>query len=114
MAIEERTVVVEKSDNVAARIVRFVTGAILTLLAVRFVLALLGANPENVFAELIYGLTNPFVAPFFTLFNYDLDAGIARFELFTLVAMLVYGIVGYGIAALLNSFRNNHRQAYSR
>lgn len=85
----------------AARIITFITGVLLILLAFRFVLALLGANPNNAFARFIYDLSYPFVAPFFNLFGYRLHYGISRFEVYTLVAMLVYGIVGWLLARLV-------------
>lgn len=85
----------------AARIIWFITGVILVLLGFRFVFALLGANPANAFANFIYNASHPFVAPFFGLFGYDLQYGVSRFETFTLVAMLVYLIIGWGLAKLV-------------
>jgi hypothetical protein len=79
--------------NLAARIISLIGGVLLTLLAIRFVLILLGANPLNGFANFIYSVTHPFVAPFFGLFNYDQTLGRAQFEVATLVAMLVYGLL---------------------
>ncbi len=87
--------------NTAARIVWFIAGVLLTLLAFRFVLVLLGANASNGFANFIYSASHPFVAPFFGLFSYHLSYGVSRFELSTLVAMAVYSIVAFGIARLL-------------
>lgn len=94
---EEATV---SGPTLLARIITFVTGVLLILLAFRFLLALLGANPDNTFANFIYDVSHPFVAPFFGLFNYDLQEGISRFELYTLVAMAVYAFVGWGLARL--------------
>lgn len=87
--------------TLAERVVWFITGALLVLLAFRFVLALLGANPNNAFADFIYTASYPFVAPFFGLFGYDLQYGVAKFETFTLIAMAVYAIFAWGIAKLL-------------
>jgi uncharacterized protein YggT (Ycf19 family) len=88
-------------QHVAARIVWFVTGVLLTILALRFILSLLGANPNNQFADFIYTISHPFVSPFFGLFNYDFTNGVSHFEAYTLVAMIVYALIGYGIARLL-------------
>jgi hypothetical protein len=71
------------------------------ILALRFLFVLLGANPDNAFANFIYSVSNPLVAPFFGLFNYSAVLGVARFEVFTVVAMAVYALVGFGIASLL-------------
>ncbi len=92
--------VVVSRSNLAARVIWFIAGVILTLLAFRFVLVLLGANPANGFANFIYTVSHPFAAPFFGLFGYNLHYGVSRLELSTLVAMLVYAIVAYGLARL--------------
>lgn len=88
-------------STVASRVVWFIAGVILVLLAFRFVLALLGANPNNAFADFIYDTSYPFVAPFFGLFGYDLQYGVSRFETFTLIAIAVYAVVAWGIAKLV-------------
>lgn len=86
----------------AKRIIWFLTDLLLILLAFRFVLALLGANPSNWFANFIYSVTHPFVAPFFGLFNYNQQFGISRFEGYTLIAMLVYLMIAWGLTKLLS------------
>lgn len=89
--------------NVVSRIIWFVAGVILLLLAFRFVLALLGANTSNGFAQFIYNTSHPFVAPFFGLFNYNnIQYGVSRFEIYTLIAMAVYAAVAWGLSALAN------------
>lgn len=89
------------------RIVYYVGGAILILLAIRFVLALLGANRANPFADLIFTLSTPFVAPFFGLFSYEPVYGQFAFELGTLVAIAVFAALTAGIAKL---FTINRRE----
>jgi hypothetical protein len=96
LAPEERPVTTERQEyrmNVAARIIYFIGGLLIALLAIRFLLALLGANPGNGFADFIYTVSHPFVVPFFGLFNYDETLGVHRFEYETLVAIVVYAIV---------------------
>jgi uncharacterized protein YggT (Ycf19 family) len=88
-------------SSTAARIVWFVAGVVLTLLAFRFVLILLGAVSSNPFAHFIYSVSYPFAAPFFGLFGYELRYGVSRLEISTLVAMAVYALVAYGIARLV-------------
>ena len=108
---DRRDVVVDSADTVVvskspiARIIEGITSLILALIAIRFVLTLLGANPENAFADIIYSLSYPFVAPFYGLFGYTLQLGVARFEFESLLAMLVWGLVGYGIARLFAATR---------
>lgn len=89
------------ATSTAARVVWFIAGMIITLLALRFALVLLGANSANAFAQFIYTLSYPFAAPFFGLFGYDLQYGVSRVELSTLVAMAVYALLAFGIARLL-------------
>jgi hypothetical protein len=95
----------EHSKNVASRIIHYLTSALLALLALRFVFALLGANPENGLANFIYSVTLPLVSPFFNLFGYNFTAGASRFESYTLVAMVIYAIIGYGLARLVTLTR---------
>lgn len=96
---------------ITARIIWYIAGVLLVLLAFRFVLALFGANPSNGFANFIYSVSHPFVAPFFSLFGYNLRYGVSRFELFTLVAMAVYAIIAYGLARLATIGENRNTGA---
>jgi YggT family protein len=91
----------------AVRLIDWLTSALLALLAIRFALSALGANQGNAFASFIYNLSYPFVAPFFGLFGYTMQYGVARFELETLVAIAVYALVGYGLARLVAATRGS-------
>lgn len=93
VAYVEKETEAEHRTNVAARVVSLLGFILFALLAFRFVLSLLGANRGNPFADFIYSVTYPFVAPFFGLFNYTPQFGTARFEYETLVAMLFYAVV---------------------
>ena len=98
-------VVVEDNHGVKviSRIIWLVAGIILLLLAFRFILSLLGANTSNSFAQFIYNTSHPFVAPFFGLFNYNnIQYGISRFEVYTLVAMLVYAAIAWILSAAMD------------
>jgi uncharacterized protein YggT (Ycf19 family) len=83
----------EHGMNVAARLIYLIGGVLVALLALRFLLALLGANPANGFANFIYNLSYPFAAPFFGLFSYSVSLGRSSFELGTLVAIVIYGLI---------------------
>ena len=92
----------EHTYNVAERIIWYLAGTLMTLLGIRFILSLLGANTLNPFADFIYTTSKMFVRPFFSLFKYDgYVYGESRFELYTLVAMLIYFIVALGITKLV-------------
>ncbi len=82
--------------------VLFVGSVLSSLLLLRFVLALLAANPSNGFASFVYGFTQPFVAPFYNLFSYDhATVGVSDFQGYTLVALGVYSLAVAGIVRLL-------------
>jgi len=70
------------------------------ILALRFVLKLLGSNPEAGFTGFIYSMTGFFVAPFLSVFNISQLLG-SIFEWTTLLAMLVYWFVAFAIVKLL-------------
>ena len=86
------------NQNVAERVIWYIAGVILVLLGFRFILSLLGANQSNGFANFIYSASHPFVSPFFSLFSYNTSYGVSRFEIYTLVAMVVYAVVAGGLA----------------
>ncbi|MDB5175706.1 MAG: YggT family protein [Candidatus Saccharibacteria bacterium] len=89
-------------QNTITRLIAFIAGVLLVLLAFRFVLILFGANKGNGFVDFIYSVSYPFARPFFGMFGYDLQYGVARVEISTLVAMAVYGLVAYAIIKLVN------------
>ncbi|WP_346290019.1 YggT family protein [Sphaerothrix gracilis] len=69
----------------------FLVGALELLLLLRFILRLSGANPANTFANVIYNLSEPFIAPFSTLFiSPTFNGNLNIFDVNLLVAMLSY------------------------
>ena len=87
--------------NKLIQLVYFVVGVIVALLGIRFVLQLLGASEASGFVSLIYRLTEPLVAPFYGVFQTTVAYGAARLELESIVAMIVYLLIGWGIASLV-------------
>ncbi|TVQ07229.1 MAG: YggT family protein [Leptolyngbya sp. DLM2.Bin27] len=78
-------------------------GSLEILLAIRFFLRVTGANPENPFAQFIYGLSDPFMAPFATLFVSPTDAGATQiFDINLLIAMVIYALLGAIAIAIVN------------
>jgi hypothetical protein len=87
------------------RVMWFMLGLLEGLLALRFLLAIMAANPRNAFAALVYGLTGAFVAPFRTLFaTPSADGSVV--ELYTLVAMVVYFLAWWTIVKLIGVVTN--------
>jgi uncharacterized membrane protein len=70
------------------------------LLAFRFVLRLIAANPNSGFAVLMYGITGLFVWPFYGLIATPTSGGSAL-ELTTLIAMAVYAMIFWGFAYVI-------------
>lgn len=99
-----------RSNIVAARIVRLVVGIIEGLLALRLIFRLLGANPNTGFVQFVYGLSDPLVAPFTGIFRSPSVQGnvaSATLDTATIVAMLVYALLGWIILrALTLNYRN--------
>lgn len=90
----------------AAEIVWFIVGLVTTILLVRFVLALLGANLQNAFASFMYSLSEPFVAPFRGLLQISqFQAGVSRFEIETLLAAFIYLLIGWGVVKAIELAR---------
>ena len=85
-------------------IVYFIFGILEILLAFRFVLKLAGANPSSGFVDFIYSLSRIFVLPFNGIFHTSLaqgDVTTSVFEPSTLVALIVYALVAWGIVKLI-------------
>jgi len=91
--------------STAANVVWYILGVIEVLLAFRFVLKLLGANPESGFVDFIYNVSGVLTAPFDNIFGVaSTKSGEIHsvFEPSILVAMAVYALIAWGIVKLLN------------
>lgn len=75
-------------------------GLIEALVAIRFALRLLGANPAADFAAFIYAITAPLVAPFVGLFGTPQFNG-SVLEPHSLVAIIVYALLAWLMAKLV-------------
>jgi hypothetical protein len=82
-----------------ASVTYFVFGVLEAILLLRFFFRLLGANKANDFIAFLYSLSHVFVSPFNGIFN-DQALGNSVFEVSTLVAMMVYALLAWGIVAL--------------
>ena len=71
------------------------------LLAFRFVLRMIAANPDSGFAVLIYGITGIFVGPFNGLIATPTSGG-SSLEVTTLIAMAVYALIFWGVAYVIH------------
>jgi hypothetical protein len=85
-------------------------GIVEGLLAVRFVLKLLGANESAGFASFIYAATGPFLAPFNNLFGTPASGGMVL-EMNTIVAIIVYMLMAWLIAKVVWLLAGESRSA---
>ena len=81
------------------QIVWYILGVLEALMAFRFVLKLLAANPGAGFTNFIYSVTYPFVLPFISVFKTSKIQG-SIFEWTTLLAMFVYWIIATAVIRL--------------
>jgi uncharacterized membrane protein len=82
------------------RIIWTVLGVLEVLLALRFVLKLIGANPTSGFAVFMYGLTGVFTGPFTGLVS-TWSSGDTLLEVTTLIAMAVYALIFWGVVRII-------------
>jgi hypothetical protein len=86
---------------VARRVIYYLAGVIIALLALRIVLLLLAANQGSGFVDFIYVVSGLFATPFYGMFNYQPSYGQSVLEISSVVAIVVYGLAAVGIAKLL-------------
>lgn len=99
-----------EATSVVSRIVQLVVGIIEGLLALRLVFRLLGANPNTGFVQFVYSITDPLVAPFAGIFRTPSVQGnvaAATIDTSTIVAMIVYALIGWIIIKVATLNRRN-------
>lgn len=91
----------------------FLLTIILAIVGVRFLLVLLGAQAGSGFVRFWYNLSQPFIAPFAGMFG-TTDTytayGNSRFELESLVAMLIYALIAYLIILGIRLLRRDNER----
>lgn len=89
---------------VVARLISVIGGIIETLIALRFVFRLLGANPANGFVEWVYNWSTPFVAPFAGIFGQHSTVatgpGVVTSSVFDWTALIAFIVIGIILALL--------------
>jgi hypothetical protein len=84
----------------AAAVVGFIVGIVDIVIAARFLGKLLGASAQSAFVNFIYQFSAPMVAPFTGIFG-DTASKTNTFETASLVAIVVYAVIGWGIIVLI-------------
>ncbi len=89
---------------VMSRILWYLAGFIIALLAIRVILLMLGANRDNSFVDFIYGLSGVFASPFASIFPAP-TYGQSFFDTASVVAIVVYTLLAWGVGKLFTISR---------
>jgi hypothetical protein len=94
----------DTNTQTIASIIYFIFGLFEILLGFRLILKMTGANPGSGFVSGIYSFTQLLILPFRGIFSSAVSTGLevkAIFEPATLVAMVVYALVAWGLVKLI-------------
>ena len=93
------------ASSTVAYFIYFLFGVLEILLAFRLVFKLAGANPVSPFVSMIYAISKPFILPFEGIFHRGYTQGVETASILepsTLVAIVVYAILAWGIVKLIS------------
>lgn len=94
-----------RRQSILDKVINFIyylVAALEVLLLIRFILRLSGANVENDFARIIYAISEPFYAPFSTLFiSPTWNENRAILDVNVLVGMAVYALLAWLVVRLI-------------
>ena len=87
----------------ARRVVGLLFGIVVTLIGLRIVLLLLGANAGNGLVDAIYAITEPLVAPFRGVFSIEVikPTGANVLDIGALVAIVGWSLIAVLVIAIL-------------
>lgn len=91
ISVENRNITV--SDTIHA--VYYLFGMLEILLAMRVILQFFGASSDDVIANIVYNLSNPFVALFVRLLRNPTLSSTSVIEITTLIAMVTFAILAW-------------------
>ena len=94
-------------------LIYYIFGALEILLSFRLVLKMMGASITSTFVAFIYGLTGLFILPFEGIFRRGVTQGLETasvLEPATIIAMIVYIIMAWGIVKLIKIFSGEKQQ----
>ena len=85
----------------ATQIIWLLLGLLEASIALRVVFKLIAVNAANPFAKLLYNVTHLFVAPFKSLVGNPASGGMVL-EISSIIAMLVYLLIAWGIERIVH------------
>jgi hypothetical protein len=92
------------STQTAGRFIYYLLGVLEFLLVFRLIFKLAGASQGSAFVSVIYSISRVFILPFSGIFRSATATGVettAVFEPATLVAIVVYALLAWGLVALV-------------
>jgi hypothetical protein len=92
------------NTQTAGRFIYYLLGALEILLGFRLIFKLAGASHGSAFVNFIYSLSGIFITPFLGIFRTATASGVettAILEPATLVAIIVYAVLAWGLVALV-------------
>lgn len=102
-----------KESFTSRRVVYYILGILEVMFTFRLVFKLLGANPNSGLVSLIYSVSQVFLIPFNAIFRSATTQGIeatAVLEPSTIIAMIVYAVIAWGVVKLLLIVRNHNNK----
>ncbi len=90
-----------------ARIAYTILTLIEALVAIRFVLLLIKANPNNELVALVLKYSEYFVKPFYGITNDVLNVGGIVFDLTSIIALVFYMVLAFVAIELVRAFSHN-------
>lgn len=87
----------------ARRVLSLIFGVLAVLIGLRILLLLLVANQQNSVVDFVYGVTEPFVAPFRGIFSFDTvtPGGGSVFDIAAVVALIGWLLIYLLLMAIL-------------
>ena len=101
------------SSQTIEYLIYFLFGILEVLLAFRLIFKLMGASNSSAFVGLIYSITGIFILPFEGIFRRGFTQGLETtsvLEPSTLVAIIVYAVLAWGIVKLVRIFSGERQQ----
>lgn len=87
----------------ARRVVSLLFAVLAVLIGLRIILLLFVANPGNSIVDFVYSITEPFVAPFRGMFQFDqVTAGQATLDVAAVVALIGWLLIYLLLMAILS------------
>ena len=102
------------SSQTIEYLIYFAFGLLEILLTFRLIFKIAGASVSSAFVNFIYGITRLFILPFEGIFSKGVSQGVETTSILepaTLVALVVYALVSWGIVKFLHIVSGEKKQS---